>query len=510
MIRNCILLFVLYFVALDFLLAQIRFIGKYEIKGYDNAYFTTIKATDTCYWAFGIIWDTTAPYFGGTSLFKFDLQGKLAKQKDLISKTQFYGFNNDMYAIKNKLFTSTLVPYSASSIIAYDILADSFQTLTTVRNLLPDGDFLSINNLHFDLEGNCYLANSVSSTNATDSYTQIQLVKFTPKFNVEWSKILGNTRIDEIPYSITTDSLGNVYVGAQRIKLNYVEGDNNYSRSIVYKLSSDGKIEKETIADSLSGPIYDLIVDDQAKYICASEVLLPYDSERPFPFPALKKLDADGKILFRKYFQEVPNKEKVYSHFNKVIKVRENYYALGGLGVLDEDIYPEVAESRAILVKFNEMGGLIWKRIYNTASGVEGTNLYDFDITTDRGFILAGLGSLGTKDGIDWKAMLLKVDSFGCLVPGCQLMDYTDKKVVQNRSFKIFPNPVSDYLAFYNPTDQKLRISIIDLKGTVLYKFISCSKETKIIDLCNYPVGSYFIQSTSNNKFNWTEKFVKE
>lgn len=500
---------IFYFGNLNLLKSQLGFLKRYEISGYDNAYFTTIMASDTCYWVFGTIWDTSKPYFGGTAIFQFDLEGNLIKQRDFISKTQFLGFNNDMHASQNKLYTSILDPYTTSSIIEYDILQDSFKIVATVGNLLPEGDFLSINNLHFDEFGNSYLANSVSSRTTTDSYTQIQLVKFNKNFEMEWSNQLGNDKIDEIPYSLTSDSNGNIYVGGHRIKLDYKQGDGSYSRSIVYKLNNDGHIERESLANKLSGAIYAMVVDEQGNYICGTEVLLPYHQQRPFPYPAYQMLDSLGKIVYRQYFEEAPKEEKYYSNFSKIRKVGDNYFALGGIGVYDEDIQPLIDESRAIFIKFNKDGDLVWKRIYNTAVGIEGTNLYDFDKTEDKGFIMAGLGSVATNSGVDWRSMIIKVDSFGCLVPGCQLIDKIDNEI-SKEYFKIFPNPASDFIAIYNTTNHKLEINIFDLNGKELSKHISFSNETLIIDLSNYMIGSYLIQVSIDGKPKRSEIFVKE
>jgi len=150
--------------------------------------------------------------------------------------------------------------------------------------------------------------------------------------------------------------------------------------------------------------------------------------------------------------------------------------------VYDEDLYPDVAESRAILIKFNDFGDLSWKRIYKTGAGVEGTRLYDFDKTSDNGFIMVGLGSLGTDSGIDWKAMLVKVDSFGCIVPGCNLTDNINPDIVEE-GFKIYPNPATDYVAIYNPTPNKRSFILFDLFGKELIKFKSITNEKSIIDL---------------------------
>lgn len=500
---------IFYFGNLNLLKSQLGFLKRYEISGYDNAYFTTIMASDTCYWVFGTIWDTSKPYFGGTAIFQFDLEGNLIKQRDYISKTQFLGFNNDMHASQNKLYTSILDPYTTSSIIEYDILQDTFKIVATVGNLMPEGDFLSINNLHFDEFGNSYLANAVSSSTSADLYGQIQLVKFNSKFEQKWIVILGAKNIHDIPYSIISDQTGNIYVGAQRIKEYYNQGDGNYSRSIIYKITNDGHIERESLADMLSGAIYDMVVDEQGNYICGTEVLLPYHQQRPFPYPAYQKLDSLGKIVYRQYFEEAPEEEKYYSNLSKIRKVGDNYFALGGIGVYDEDIQPLIDESRAIFIKFNKDGDLVWKRIYNTAFGVEATNLYDFDETIDDGFIMAGFGGVGGNDSIGWKSMLLKVDSFGCLVPGCQLIDKIDDEISKGY-FKIFPNPASDYIAIYNTTNHKLEIKIFDLNGKELSKYISFFNETLIIDLNNYMIGSYLIQASIDGNPKRSEIFVKK
>lgn len=509
------ILFLLFIINLVFLNSpncQSTFLKRYEIAGFENnAYFTTILATDSCYWVYGAIWDTSKPYFGGTAIFKFDVRGNLIKQKELISKTDFYGFNNDMFAIHNKLYTSILNPYSTSSIIAYDIIGDSFQIVATVGNLLPEGNFLSINNLHFDLLGNFYLANSVSSKSTTDSYTQVQLVKFNNNFEIEWSKQLGNINIDEIPYSIATDSTGNVYVGGQRLKLNYVEGDGNYSRSIVYKLSTDGELLKETTADRLSGAVFDFAIDVSGNYICASEVLLPYHPQRPFSYPAYQKLEHDGKVIFRQYFEEAPKEEKFYSNFSKIMKIENSYYVLGGIGVFDNDVQPLIAESRAIFIKCDEYGNLIWKRIYKTAYGIEATNLYDFDATKDGGFIMAGLGAVGGNDSIGWKSMLLKVDSVGCLIPGCQIVNNDDIKLSSDDEFLLYPNPIEDYLVLLHQDKEKVIYNISSLDGKQIQKFTSSIQGEQIIISTNsYLPGAYIISANFQNGKSISRTFIKQ
>lgn len=244
-------------------------------------------------------------------------------------------------------------------------------------------------------------------------------------------------------------------------------------------------------------------------YIHICFPVTPYHPQRPFAYPAYQKIDLGGKLVYRQYFEEAPRKEEFYSYFAKIKKVGNNYCTLGAVGIPDEDIQPLFTESKAIFVKFNENGDLIWKRIYNTAFGVESTKLYDFDLTEDHGFIMAGLGAIGTDVGLNWRSILIKVDSFGCLVPGCQLTNNSDPKI-KLIGLKIFPNPASDYLALYNATINKVLIHIFDLNGKEFSEFICLSNETTIVDISKYSVGSYILQAFVDGKIIWSEIFVKK
>lgn len=505
------LLLIYSFLLYNSLISQGGFVKRYEIQGYDSPYFTTILASDTIYWAFGIIWDTTAPYYAGTTLFKFDLEGNVLKQKDFISKTQFLGFNNDMNAYQNKLYTSILVPYDSSSIIAYDIFEDTFRIAKTIGNFLPQGDFLSVNNLNFDNLGNSYLATAVASSFTLDSFDQIQLVKLNQKFEVDWIRHFGKNIFHDIPYSLVSDTLGNIYVGCLRIKdyYKYNPLDIAYSRGVIYKLDSLGIIQKEIVADSLSGAIYDFIIDSENNYICATEVLLPYAIDRPFSYPAIMKLSPDGHIIWRKFFEEIKD-ESLHQIFSKIKKTINNngYVSIGGINVYDDDINPNISEERSLLVNFDNDGKIKWKRIYKTAIGVEGTFTSDINITSDGGYVFDGLGSVGTNSDLYWKAILVKVDSNGCLIPGCQLTDNTAQQADKVTCI-IYPNPTSDFLYFYNSNNQNLHIQIFDSQNNVLVKCNSVPKETTIFDIKKYAAGPYWIYASRKGIPVWSTKFIK-
>jgi len=502
-------LLILMLISLSYnLISQSTFIKRYNILESDNSIFKGVIATDSAYWVMSNESDTFPPYYIGTGFYKINLSGEIELKNILESKTKFYGNSNNFLAKTNKLYTLALEPYDSNRLVVYDIIQDTALEILATGNKLQNGNFLSINVFNISNDEEFLIANTVSSM--SDDFGQIQLEKFDSNLKLIFTKIFGKFGITDVPYSLKTDDQGTIYVGCVRFKRNYSVLDNNYSRSVIYKLTSNGVILEETIADSLSSNIYDFIVDSDKNYLCATEILLPGNNVVPFAYPAIMKVSPDGHIVWRKYFEEI-KKESLHQIFSKIreTKNKTGYVALGGILVTDDDINPGYADTRAMFVKFDNDGGIIWKRIYKTAIGVESTDMYDMDLTIDGGYVFTGLGAVGDSNGLSWKTILIKVDSFGCLIPGCQLTDNTNPDFV-GLDFKIFPNPATEYLAIYNPTNDKLNFKIIDLNGRELTKFKTIPNETSVVDLSNYPKGLYLIQALNYGIPRWSKIFIKE
>jgi hypothetical protein len=94
-----------------------------------------------------------------------------------------------------------------------------------------------------------------------------------------------------------------------------------------------------------------------------------------------------------------------------------------------------------MLHKCDLAGELMWRRGYQTNSQID-HYFYDVKRTLDGGYIMAGTAFDSLLVSQD--AWLVKVDSFGCLVPGCQVFDglgeqFTDLADV----LSVYPNPVA-------------------------------------------------------------------
>ena len=108
------------------------------------------------------------------------------------------------------------------------------------------------------------------------------------------------------------------------------------------------------------------------------------------------------------------------------------------------------------------------------------------------------------------QAWLLKVDEYGCLVPGCHLINSTEEK--ENEvSLLLYPNPTSDYLNFYfDPSTYKeVQFRIVDSAGRMI-KTINSDRiaTTYIVPVYDYAPGAYFLQVSSKNGILYSEPFI--
>ena len=107
----------------------------------------------------------------------------------------------------------------------------------------------------------------------------------------------------------------------------------------------------------------------------------------------------------------------------------------------------------------------------------------------------------------------MKLDSFGCLVPGCQFIDATEE-TKESVTLLLYPNPARDYLNFfYRPapaqSSRDIRFRIIDASGMELQRFEAQSGEaTYIVPLWHWPPGVYFLQLLREGVPVRTERFV--
>lgn len=142
------------------------------------------------------------------------------------------------------------------------------------------------------------------------------------------------------------------------------------------------------------------------------------------------------------------------------------------------------------LVKIDQNGQLLWKRrFYYSDPSREDNYFYDMKPTPDGGFIICGSASENTLGLGGHDIWLVKVDSFGCEVPGCQAVGISP---VQNNDYvitKAYPNPFNNNITIYVECGSCIKSVNLKLK---LYDVIG-----REITPINYSTQLFSISNTS-------------
>jgi len=146
-------------------------------------------------------------------------------------------------------------------------------------------------------------------------------------------------------------------------------------------------------------------------------------------YPALYRLDKNGAVLWSEVYDQL----EWGPFFTIPIHVPGEGYAIAGTA-------KPLGLSVGRLTKVDLNGELLWDREYRTNDQVD-HYFYDVKRTLDGGYIMAGTAFDSLLVSQD--AWLVKVDSFGCLVPGCQVFDGLTEQVTDlGDALEVYPNPV--------------------------------------------------------------------
>jgi len=104
------------------------------------------------------------------------------------------------------------------------------------------------------------------------------------------------------------------------------------------------------------------------------------------------------------------------------------------------------SDNRGVLALFDANGDSLWSRYYIAFSNEHTNLLYDVNPTSDGGFILCGYGFQHWDDPHPNLATIyvVKTDSFGCVVPGCQNVGVQEYELGLQERLRVAPNPAAD------------------------------------------------------------------
>ncbi|MCC6400386.1 MAG: hypothetical protein IT227_06455 [Flavobacteriales bacterium] len=252
---------------------------------------------------------------------------------------------------------------------------------------------------------------------------QFYLMRFADNGDTLWTRTLGNPQLSEMAYSIDTTADGGFILAGYK-----VQTGGQYDMHVM-KTDANGQLQwQRSYGSPWSDNVGFITRHSAGGYLLAGARRL---RAQDLPKPALYRLAEDGIAQWSQVYPEHGN--RVF--FTRPIEMGDGGCVVGGTA---SDTLTGTVLGMAMRLAVD--GDPIWHRTYST-NNVLDQYVYDIRRTLDGGFILAGTAfdsALVSQD-----AWLVKVDSFGCLVPGCQVFDAVVEQVTDLRdALRVWPNPV--------------------------------------------------------------------
>lgn len=236
-----------------------------------------------------------------------------------------------------------------------------------------------------------------------------------------------------------------------------------HSEPVIYKL--------DTLGNVLSYKTYGTNLDDGGAVFSYSRNKLlmnaTIDTLGNDYTQSLWLLDVHGDIIWKKIFTDNFLIYRATSQPNGDIIV---------VGITSDGY-----NSTGRIVKLDSTGAVIWERDYVHNDSIQidkNDRFYDFDVDTLTGNIVI-VGETAIKYGpnqIGYDIWLLRVDSLGCLIPGCDtITPISDISTIASNldyNFMVYPNPANDkIMVIINQAlpNALLEFTLYDLAGKRVY-----------------------------------------
>lgn len=213
-------------------------------------------------------------------------------------------------------------------------------------------------------------------------------------------------------------------------------------------------------------------------------------------FAYLWRLDVSGNTVFSKVYDSLPatNMSFLYDvdedSAGNILATGNNY----------------LNTNKGLIAKFDSSGSSLWFKTYSTIPFSQSNcELHAIKSLSDggiiaSGFVIPAVADTGTQD-----AWIIKLDSMGCLTPGC-VVSVHENNVYTFSNLTLFPNPAKNNLTVsgYLLSDGKAEIKVFDLSGRIIFTTQTTTPNSEL-NTQNLKKGIYFIQAGALRG-----KFVKE
>ncbi|MCB9317319.1 MAG: T9SS type A sorting domain-containing protein [Lewinellaceae bacterium] len=417
----------------------------------------------------------------------------------------FYSFTSPICGLNGRIENFCSISYRDVCMLNIYPESDSFNYQTFQHYYAPNESFTAITDWKPTADSGYIVVYNARSTQIPGAQSGIIALRLDRNLQIVWQRVYHFTGYEAVDCVLQTNDGGFVIGGNN---YDYSVQGNYWSQGFVFKINYLGNLEWQ-FSSNISqfwSTVFDIVEDPTDGCIVGISAHGREENGNIYYYPFIFKVDSNSNLLWKTSIGNgtyglSPN----YFNCLSVSNEEDGYVAAGAISSNFNGNY----NKSGWIGKVSLSGDSIWARsvsILNDSVILDDHSIED--IVPDphgNGYWLAG--SVANKDGTDpphQRSWLLKIDNYGCLVPGCN--NYTD--VVDLDKFD------SDLLLYPNPTKEQLSVvlkgnliasdlkhlGISDIYGTIILKMETNSLEYQyVIPLEELPKGVYYLWITDEN-----------
>ena len=477
--------------------------------------FRSVYPTDSCYYVVGNFTDTF-PTTSGVLFAKISLSGELLLFNTLNnpgSTDEYFNTYSDLLGTPDGALLTAGGLYDTTAnaqIRIFNTVGDTILTKNFHSILYPDLSYLVVLGIRKKANGDyAVLVSYQSNENPYDA--NISLLILDTLFQVKSYTSYANSPKYEESWSLTLDDDGGYLIGARRMNVGQVNV-NFISQTLIIKTDSLGVEQWQYLSPSnkLQNAAKAMIKTPDGGLVVASDLGTEFGNNPNFHVllwdALIFKLDADRDVEWytplRSY---LPTSS--FGIAEMVAAPDGSGYVICGPSI--DSLPGQQPYNESWMVKVSPQGDSLWARHYAWFDGeFVAPDAWDMKATPDGGYVVVGYSFNVGQHVPGW---IMKVDSFGCLIPGCQLTA-TEEPGVLEIKLAVYPNPTSDFLNFELrgvATASKAAFRIVNTEGKVIEAMKTSHPETTFtLPVRGWSAGVYFLQYLEADTLISTTKFI--
>lgn len=316
--------------------------------------------------------------------------------------------------------------------------------------------------------------------------SDLYLIKTDVNGNVEWDKTIGGSNTD---YGWEIDTIAGGGYAIAGTTWSYGPNADVY----VARLDTGGNVMwYDNIGDQWDDTAFPHVMVTSENKILFAGANTVNDDVFKYTRKWAALYDTLGNQLWEKMYADTGR----WTGFSGIVETNEGDFVLIG-------VVPDDGPGTAIgdIWKLNNNGDSIWSREYRLATGSLSMHYTtDIDLTDNNGFVVSGYIQIQPPDTGDQDVWVVRLDSMGCVTPGCHLVGIEEPMIVDVQ-LTAYPNPSRGIYTIDLPDIPRNNSSlkIFNSVGSLVRELsIADSQSSIVLDISNEPSGFYLLHLQTN------------